>query len=495
MQENQTNGSPDQNGGRTTRAIESPPSQQQRVNPEGPPSPAARDHVTLAVENDSKEEQVQTDDDDVVDGRQDRGFRRIIRNFTPSYILPPSLLSFPLLFPFNNHSGKSANHLPYARTNTHRWFIITMSTGVLSIMLHQLPYNGHWSRVISVVFFVINLALFLTFTALSTLRYTLYPRIFLAVLKHPHQSLFLATFPVGLATLVNITVLVCAPAWGHGLAILAWILWWIVAVLALTTCFHLTFVIMTHRRGELEEMTALYLIPIVAVVIAATSGGLVAGAIPNPEHQLWTLIISYILWGIGSPLSWIILTIYFLRMILHKPLKREVIVSLLLPIGPLSLSGFSIIVLSKVAKHLFLTTHTLPHLSKTSAGEVLYIVSFFVGLILWGFSIVWFIVAVMMVATSGRFPFNMGWWGFIFPVGVFTLLTMTIGEELESRFFKVLSCVLTVACIAMWLVIAAMTLQRSIKGTMFYAPCLGTDLYGKRTKELSKDNASHKETV
>ena len=91
----------------------------------------------------------------------------------------------------------------------------------------------------------------------------------------------------------------------------------------------------------MEEMTALYLIPIVAVVIAATSGGLVAGAIPNPKHQLWTLVISYIFWGIGSPLSWIVLTLYFLRMTIHQPLKREVIVSLLLPIGPLGLSGFS----------------------------------------------------------------------------------------------------------------------------------------------------------
>ncbi|KIY01589.1 uncharacterized protein Z520_03141 [Fonsecaea multimorphosa CBS 102226] len=446
MEENKTNSPSDQSG--HTQVIE--PHSQQHNNTGGPLAAAARDHGTLPTSNDSKE--IHTSDDG-----QDRGFRRIIRNFTPS------------------------------------WFIITMSTGVLSIMLHQLPYNGHWLRVISVIFFVVNLVLFLTFTALSTLRYTLYPRLFLAVLKHPHQSLFLATFPVGLATLVNMTVLVCAPEWGHGLAILAWVLWWIVAVLALTTCFHLTFVIMTHRRGKLEEMTALYLIPIVAVVIAATSGGLVAGAIPNPQHQLWTLVISYILWGVGSPLSWITLTIYFLRMTLHKPLKREVIVSLLLPIGPLSLSGFSIIVLSKVAKHLFLTTHTLPHLSETSPGEVLYIISFFVGLILWGFSIVWFIVAVMMVATSGRFPFNMGWWGFIFPVGVFTLLTITIGEELESRFFKILSCVLTAACVAMWLVIASMTLQRSIKGTMFYAPCLGTDLYGKRTKEHPQ--AAHKEKV
>lgn len=98
---------------------------------------------------------------------------------------------------------------------------------------------------------------------------------------------------------------------------------------------------LSNRRSELEEMTALYLIPIVAVVIAATSGGLVAGAIPNPQHQLWTLIISYVFWSIGSPLSWIVLTLYFLRLTVHKPLKREVIVSLLLPIGPLGLEGFA----------------------------------------------------------------------------------------------------------------------------------------------------------
>lgn len=98
---------------------------------------------------------------------------------------------------------------------------------------------------------------------------------------------------------------------------------------------------MTNRRGDFAEMTALYLIPIMAVVIVATSGSLLAGAIVNEKHQLWTLFISYILWGLGSPLSWIILTLYFLRLMIHKPLQREVIVSLLLPIGPLGLEGFS----------------------------------------------------------------------------------------------------------------------------------------------------------
>ena len=56
----------------------------------------------------------------------------------------------------------------------------------------------------------------------------------------------MATFPVGLATLINMTVLVCVPAWGNGMAIFAWVLWWIDVVLALATCFHFTFVMYAH---------------------------------------------------------------------------------------------------------------------------------------------------------------------------------------------------------------------------------------------------------
>lgn len=120
--------------------------------------------------------------------------------------------------------------------------MITMSTGITSICLHQLPHNGNWLHIISTIFFVLNIALFVLFTFTSCVRYYLYPRLIAVVLRHPHQSLFLATFPVGLATIINMIALVCAPEWGHGMATFAWVLWWIDSVLALATCFHLTFV-------------------------------------------------------------------------------------------------------------------------------------------------------------------------------------------------------------------------------------------------------------
>lgn len=137
--------------------------------------------------------------------KNQRGWRRIVRNFTPS------------------------------------WFAVTMGTGITSILLHNLPYNARWLQYISYVLFALNVLLFVLFTGISVLRYSLYPRIWTAMTRHPTQSLFIGTFPMGLATIVNMVVFVCVPAWGGETWKLAWGLWWIDAVIAMATCCYLPF--------------------------------------------------------------------------------------------------------------------------------------------------------------------------------------------------------------------------------------------------------------
>lgn len=134
-----------------------------------------------------------------------RGWRRIIRNFTPS------------------------------------WFAVTMGTGISSILLHNLPYNGTWLQYISYVIFALNVLLFVIFTIISLLRYTLYPEIWRVMIRHPAQSLFVGCFPMGLATIVNMICFVCVPAWGGGWWKFAWALWWIDVVVACATCLYLPF--------------------------------------------------------------------------------------------------------------------------------------------------------------------------------------------------------------------------------------------------------------
>lgn len=98
----------------------------------------------------------------------------------------------------------------------------------------------------SVVFFVVNVALFVIFTCISVIRYTMYPEIWGAMIRHPTQSLFLGTFPMGFATIVNMVVFVCVPSWGPWATTLAWTMWWIDVVVSTAICFYLPFVMFVN---------------------------------------------------------------------------------------------------------------------------------------------------------------------------------------------------------------------------------------------------------
>jgi tellurite resistance protein TehA-like permease len=107
-----------------------------------------------------------------------------------------------------------------------------MGTGVVSILLITIPYQARWLYYFSIVFFALNTVLFSSAFTISVLRYTLYPEIWGVMIRDPTNSLFLGTIPMGFATLVNMWIHICVPAWGSWAATLAWTLWMIDAVVS-----------------------------------------------------------------------------------------------------------------------------------------------------------------------------------------------------------------------------------------------------------------------
>jgi tellurite resistance protein TehA-like permease len=118
-----------------------------------------------------------------------------------------------------------------------------MGTGIVSILLHNLPYNAVWLYWLSIVIFTLNVLLFMTGSIITILRYSLYPEIFLAMIKHPVQSMFIGTFPMGLATIINMICLVCVPVWGRWIAYFAWGLWVFDAMVSVTVALSLPFML------------------------------------------------------------------------------------------------------------------------------------------------------------------------------------------------------------------------------------------------------------
>lgn len=388
-----------------------------------------------------------------VHDRNNHGWRKIVLHFTPS------------------------------------WFSVTMGTGIVSILLHNLPFNGRWLYWISIVIFCLNVLLFIVFTLISIVRYSMFRGLFVFMINHPVQSLFTGTFSMGLATIVNMIVFVCVPVWGNWAANFAWGLWWIDVVFSVATCFYLPFIVMHKHETQLSTMTAAWLLPIVSTIVASASGGIVAEVLPNQQHALWTIITSYILWGTGFPLAMVVLVIYFHRLTFHHLPGREVIVSVFLPLGPLGQGGFAIMQLGKVARTTFPTTNTLD----PTAGATFYNLGHAVALIIWGYGLIWLFFALATISRH-KFPFNLGWYGFIFPLGVFATSTTMLAKDLPSPFFKVLGTVFSLTVVLLWLVVFGKTAARAIEGKIFFAPCVAKYEAERSTKILESRKSSGLDT-
>jgi tellurite resistance protein TehA-like permease len=126
--------------------------------------------------------------------------------------------------------------------------------------------------------------------------------------------------------------------------------------------------------------------------------------------------------------------------------------------------------LGKVAMEVFPHTHTIP--TASHAGEIFYVAGFFTAIIMWGFGLVWLCFAVATIVRSRRFPFNMGWWGFTFPLGVYTVCTTTLAKEVPSAFFRVLGTIFSIAVTMLWIVVSVGTLYALWSGDVLAAPCL-----------------------
>src|SRR5271156_3146708 len=114
-----------------------------------------------------------------------------------------------------------------------------MGTGIVGILIHQLPYQFSGLYEISIVFFLLNVVLFVSLLVASIIQYTVWPEMWGMLLRHPMQSLYLGTVPIGLSTIVVMIIYVGVPL-SNGFLIFAQVLFWIDVVLSLVTCIGVT---------------------------------------------------------------------------------------------------------------------------------------------------------------------------------------------------------------------------------------------------------------
>jgi len=354
---------------------------------------------------------------------------------------------------------------------TPSWFTVNMGIGVMSVLLHTSPHRFRGETTIGTALYVTNIATFLLFAAITVARYAVFPWGFRRMLLHPTQSLYLGTIPMGLATIVNATVVIAVPRYGAWVLYLTWALWWVDVALTVISVVGVPLLMFRCHKLTLDVMTASWMLPVVPAIVCSGTGALVAGELRLDLAQI-TLFVSYMLWGMGMALSAFVMALYVLRLAVHDLPNAEVIVSAFLPLGPCGQGATALLQLAKAGKRI-LDASTFAR--AFSAGDIVMVVSAVAALMLWGLGLWWLAHGVLAVAIRGaaaRLRFHMGFWGFIFPLGVFVSATASLGELIPAPALKVLSVVLLAALGLLFVGVAGCTVAAVLTGASLASPCL-----------------------
>lgn len=357
------------------------------------------------------------------------------------------------------------------RQFTPNWFAATMGTGILALALPQVPGAGSTLRAIGEGLWLFNICLFTLFTVLYAARWIAFFHEAKRIFSHNIVSMFIGTIPMGLATIINGFLFFGLPRWGDGMIDIAQILWWIDVAMSLTCGVLIPYFMFTRQaHSSLDKMTAIWLLPIVAAEVAAASGGLLAPHLADANARFLTIIASYILWAYSIPVAFGILTILFLRMAMHRLPPDSMAASCWLSLGPIGTGSFGMLVLSSNAPTIF-TTQGMASIATVAAG-----IGVIAGTLFWGVGLWWLLLASLITIRYFRagVPFNLGWWGYTFPLGVYTVATLKLGVLLKVATFSTFGTFLVIVLAAMWALVAARTIHGGWKGHLFISPCIAT---------------------
>ncbi|EJF58632.1 hypothetical protein DICSQDRAFT_172828 [Dichomitus squalens LYAD-421 SS1] len=378
---------------------------------------------------------------------------------------------------------------------TPAWFTAIMGTGAIAVLWQNSPYvyRSTATETLVRIFFFFDLFLFGIFNIVTALRYAMFPEVWRSSMQHPTQTLFLATYPMGATTLISIAAGIHAEA-GFGdryFVYTLWALWWADVFVSLMCAFGIVHIMFTRQKHSLERITAVWLLPVVTLIVASSTGGVLAASLIEYSitATLATLVFATALVTMGLTLAFMMLSLYFLRLALYGVPRHAEVASVFIPLGPLGQGAYSILLLgSGYNSVLPLHSGTSTILRQQDIGRIINVMTLAISLVLWSMATLWLIYAVMAISDvlwHDRVPFKQAFWSLIFPNGVYANLTIQLYRVTDSPFFRVWGATYAIATLLVWSWVFTRTCMLVYTGGVFRAPYL--DEADIHTAAIEKD--------
>ena len=115
-------------------------------------------------------------------------------------------------------------------------------TGIVAVLFHEFPFASQKPALqyIALSIHIFNFALYLTFLTCDFIRYVFFPKIWVAMIMHTTQGLYLGAFPMGTATIISASTVILYDQFkfgGESFLYFLWYFWWIDMAISLLVCF------------------------------------------------------------------------------------------------------------------------------------------------------------------------------------------------------------------------------------------------------------------
>lgn len=342
------------------------------------------------------------------------------------------------------------------------WFGSVMGTSIVASILSLNPGNLATLKpvlqALAVGFHVLAILLMAGLLVPAVLRWVVYPKESLQDLMHPIFGAMFATLPAAFLVLASATAS-AGKLWlpASITTILMIILGGLGTLLGFAYSVIFTYTLFLSPEVRKEQATGVWFIPPVAnIIIPLALLPLIPLAPGAMKSLLFTLSIAF--WGAGFFLFLMVASILYERLIFHPLPQAGMTPSLWIGLGPIGVGGLTLLRLAQTGNSL------------VSEASIFMPVASFGALALWGLGIWWLLVVLpitLRAEKQGGIPYNPGWWGYIFPSGAFTALTLSIARTLNSAFFETLGMIFSAGLLFLWLRVFWHTWKAVNSGTVW----------------------------
>jgi C4-dicarboxylate transporter/malic acid transport protein len=335
------------------------------------------------------------------------------------------------------------------------WFGAVMGTAIVGVAAYLNPGNlpglataardaGQVMAVLAAVLAVVLGVPYLT-------RWVRHRDAALADLRDPMAGALYGTFPGGILVL-GATAAIIGPSLmpaGTARTLTAALAW---AGVPLAFAISVTFAYLLFARPATAHQAVnggWFIPPVVNIVVPMVLVPLIPGASPATARLL--LAACYAFWGMGFLLFLLVATTLHHRLIEHPLPHAGLAPSLWIGLGPVGVGTITLVKMAAAGTAAF----------GPRAGAVA-AVSRLAATALWGFGIWWLAAAIVLLADylrHGPLPYGLGWWAFTFPLGAFTVATLTLARAWHLTLLEWAGAALFILLAAFWLTVTARTLR------------------------------------